>query len=113
MRGLYFFAMWALCGAPLQICYGPRFFLQPFLFYNMIRSDKNRKYADLVVPFVCCPFKKEEGDCPFKEYWDIETFENKLKRMDEMEEEELMHLRKHHRKCLLKKLNRGELIQRF
>ncbi len=71
-------------------------------------TEKNKSYADLIVPFTCCPFEKVEEDCPFTAYWNNMEFDKMLTVIDQMPEEELVVLRKHHQNCLQLKIDRGE-----
>jgi hypothetical protein len=78
----------------------------------MNRNDKLRRYPDLMVPFCNCPFKSIEKDCPFIEYWKAETLEEHMEQINNLPEDKLDALRKHHRRCLLGKLSKKEVILR-
>lgn len=71
-------------------------------------TEKNKTYADLIVPFTHCPFEKVENDCPFTTYWEKTDFDEILSIIDQMEEDELKILREHHQNCLQKKVDMGE-----
>lgn len=71
-------------------------------------TEKNKKYADLIVPFLCCPFEKVEDDCPFSIYWTGIDFDQMLVIIDQLSDDNLQNLQEHHYKCLQKKINRGE-----
>jgi len=71
-------------------------------------TEKNKTFADLIVPFMRCPFVKVESDCPFNTYREIKAFDEILSIIDKMSEHKLQNLRKHHKVCLLKKLKKGE-----
>jgi len=72
----------------------------------MYFTEKNIKYADLVVPFTKCPFDDIESDCPFVDYWKLPSMEEQITEMGNLPEEKLEELRQHHRKCLLDKVKR-------
>jgi len=72
----------------------------------MYFTEKNIKYADLVVPFIKCPFEEPETDCPFKRYWEIPKIEDRIQTMGNLSEGELENLREHHRKCILTQVTR-------
>ena len=72
----------------------------------MYFTEKNIKFADLVVPFINCPFEEPETDCPFKVYWEIPEIEERIQTMGNLSEEELESLREHHRKCILRQVER-------
>lgn len=70
----------------------------------MYFTEKNIKYADLVVPFTKCPFKKIEHDCPFVEYWRLASLENQIQAIGNLTEEKLDSLREHHKLCQERKV---------
>lgn len=70
----------------------------------MYFTEKKIKYADLVVPFTKCPFKKVEHDCPFVEYWKLASVEKQIQIIENLPEEELESLRDHHRLCQERKI---------
>ncbi|MEZ5104475.1 MAG: hypothetical protein R2757_08265 [Draconibacterium sp.] len=72
----------------------------------MYLTEKKIKYADLVLPFTKCPFKKVENDCPFVEYWKLASIEKQVQAIESLPEEELDLLREHHRLCQEKKVKR-------
>nr|WP_320154034.1 hypothetical protein [uncultured Draconibacterium sp.] len=72
----------------------------------MYFTEKNIKYADLVVPFTKCPFENVEADCPFVDYWKLPSMEEQITEMGNLSLEELEKLRRHHRRCLLKKVDK-------
>jgi hypothetical protein len=72
----------------------------------MYFTEKNIKYADLVVPFINCPFEAPEDDCPFKLYWEIPKIEDRIDAMGNLSKDELENLRDHHRQCILRQVER-------
>jgi hypothetical protein len=66
----------------------------------MAFTEKNIKYADLIVPFTKCPLGEPISDCPFTDYWKMEDEEKQILLVDELPEEKLDELRAFHRKCL-------------
>lgn len=70
----------------------------------MYFTEKKIKYADLVVPFTRCPFKKVESDCPFVEYWKLASVEKQIQMIENLPEEKLESLREHHRFCQERKI---------
>lgn len=70
----------------------------------MYFTEKKIKYADLVVPFTKCPFKKVEHDCPFVEYWKLASVEKQVLAIENIPEKELDLLREHHRLCQARKI---------
>jgi hypothetical protein len=73
-------------------------------------TKKNKAFADLIVPFMGCPFDKVESDCPFIPYWENTDFDEMLVVIDKMPENKLESLRKHHKICLNKKIDKGEKL---
>ena len=69
----------------------------------MYFTEKKIEYADLVIPFTKCPFKKIEHDCPFVECWKQASIEKQVQLIEDLPVEELDLLRKHHRICVRKK----------
>jgi len=69
-------------------------------------TEKNIKYADLVVPFIRCPFEEPETDCPFKVYWELPEIEERIQAMGNLSEDKLENLREHHRQCILNQVTR-------
>lgn len=74
----------------------------------MYLTEKKIKYADLVVPFSKCPFKKVEHDCPFIEYWKLTSIEKQVQAIENLPEEELEALRKYHRLCQDRKIKNAQ-----
>ena len=70
----------------------------------MYFTEKKIKYADLVIPFTKCPFKKVEHDCPFVEYWKLSSIEKQIQVIEDLPEKELNSLREHHRLCQERKI---------
>jgi hypothetical protein len=70
----------------------------------MYLTEKKIKYADLVVPFAKCPFKKVERDCPFVSYWELASVEKQVQAIEDIPEVELDLLREHHRLCQERKI---------
>ncbi len=70
----------------------------------MYFTKKKIKYADLVVPFTKCPYKKVENDCPFIEYWRLTSVEKQVRAIEDLPEKELDLLREHHRLCQERKI---------
>ncbi|MCG6191174.1 hypothetical protein [Maribellus maritimus] len=67
-------------------------------------TERKIKYADLVIPFTKCPFKKVEPDCPFVEYWKLASVEKQIQIIEDLPEKELDLLREHHRLCQERKM---------
>ena len=74
----------------------------------MILTEKDVKYADLVVPFTKCPLGDPIKDCPFMEYWKIDNQGQRIKIIDELPEEKLDKLRAFHHKCLAIKIDKAK-----
>ncbi len=70
----------------------------------MYFTEKKIKYADLVVPFTKCPYKKVEHDCPFVKYWELSSVEKQVQAIENIPEKELNLLREHHRNCQERKM---------
>ena len=68
-------------------------------------TEKNIKYADLVVPFTGCPVGEPVNDCPFISYWKIEDTVERIQQIEKVPEKELDKLRSFHRKCLKVKID--------
>lgn len=79
----------------------------------MYFTEKKIKYADLVVPFTKCPFKKVEHDCPFIEYWKLASVENQVQAIEDLPEDELDILREHHRLCRERKIKDAQKRCKF
>ncbi len=117
MRGLNLFVVWVLSGTPVQVLFQ---FHALFLYLsveelngnnkiqNMAFTEKNIKYADLIVPIKKCPLGESVSDCPFTNYWKIEDVEKQILLVDELPEEKLDELRAFHRKCLNIKIERAQ-----
>ena len=73
-------------------------------------TTKQKKFANLLVPFWNCPFKTAEDDCPFKPFWKLTDFEQQLDELDKLLENNLEELCLHHNACFKRKLERGETI---
>ena len=73
-------------------------------------TEKNKKFADLIVPFTACPFEKIEDDCPFINFWKLNGLNQVVELIDKLPESELLNLREHHNTCRDWKLQRGEPI---
>lgn len=73
----------------------------------MIFTEKDIKYADLVVPFTKCPLGEAVKDCPFMVYWKIEGQGKRIKLIEELPEAKLDELRGFHRKCLTEKIKKA------
>lgn len=69
-------------------------------------TEKNIKYADLIVPFTKCPLGEPVSDCRFVSYWKIEDLEERIRPVDDLPEEKLDELRAFHRKCLSLKIEK-------
>lgn len=74
----------------------------------MFFTEKKIKYADLVIPFTKCPFKKVEHDCPFVKYWELSSVEKQVQAIENIPEKELDLLRKHHRLCQERKIKNAQ-----
>lgn len=74
----------------------------------MAFSEKNIKYADLIVPFIKCPLGEAVANCPFIDYWKIGDEEKQIGLVDELPEEKLDELRAFHRKCLTIKIEKTQ-----
>jgi hypothetical protein len=74
----------------------------------MAFTEKNIKYADLIVPFTKCPLGEVVTDCPFVDYWKIEDPEERIRPVDELPEEKLDELRAFHLKCIKIKIERSQ-----
>ena len=74
----------------------------------MIFTEKDVKYADLVVPFTKCPLGEPVKDCPFAKYWKIEDQGQLMKLIDELPEVKLDELRAFHQKCLSIKIEKAK-----
>ena len=74
----------------------------------MYFTERKLKYADLVIPFTKCPFKKVELDCPFIEYWELASIEKQIQVIEDISEEKLELLRYHHRLCQGKKIKHAQ-----
>ncbi|MCG6189852.1 hypothetical protein [Maribellus maritimus] len=74
----------------------------------MYLTEKKIKYADLVVPFMKCPFKKAEHDCPFIEYWKLASVEKQIQIIENLPEGELDLLREQHRLCQARKIKNAQ-----
>ncbi|MEZ5104465.1 MAG: hypothetical protein R2757_08215 [Draconibacterium sp.] len=74
----------------------------------MYLTEKKIKYADLVIPFTRCPFKKVEHDCPFIEYWKLASVEKQVQAIENIPETELDLLRKYHRLCQERKIRSAQ-----
>ena len=74
----------------------------------MIFTEKDLKYADLVVPFTKCPLGEPIKDCPFVEYWKIEDQGQRIKLIDKLPEVKLDELRAFHHKCLAIKIEKAK-----
>lgn len=73
----------------------------------MAFTEKNIKYADLIVPFTKCPLGEPVNDCPFIRYWKIEDLAERIQPVDDLPEEKLDELRTFHRKCLNIKIEKA------
>lgn len=71
-------------------------------------TEKNIKYADLIVPFTKCPLGDPVSDCPFIDNWKIEDLEERIQPVDDLPEEKLDKLRAFHRKCLKIKIEKAQ-----
>lgn len=80
------------------------------IFKIAMATKKNKEFADLLVPIKACPFEKSEQDCPFVNFWSIESLEQHLLLIDKLSEKELLELREHHKVCRDYKLSKGEVI---
>lgn len=78
----------------------------------MYFTKKNIEYADLVIPFTKCPFEEIEYDCPFVEYWKLPSEEEQIVAMGDLPENRLDDLRKHHQRCLKRKMKENDSIYR-
>ena len=67
-------------------------------------SEKITKYIGLVVPFTCCPIGEPIGDCPFIQFWNDNSNEDREKLLEQLPEEQLDKLQKFHDKCLREKI---------
>jgi len=67
-------------------------------------TERNIKYADLVVPFSGCPIGNPVDDCPFSKYWKTDDTSNRIILIENLTENELDNLREFHRECLMKKV---------
>ncbi|MFV0591448.1 MAG: hypothetical protein ACK5M7_08690 [Draconibacterium sp.] len=76
----------------------------------MRRKEKLKKYPDLLVPIYHCPFEVIEKDCPFSEFRETELAEEHEMRINSLSSAQLDKLRKHHRACLMKKIERREAV---
>jgi hypothetical protein len=74
----------------------------------MAFTEKNIKYADLIVPFSGCPLGEAVEDCPFTNYLKIENPSERIRPIDDLPEEKLDKLRAFHRKCLQVKIDRAQ-----
>ena len=74
----------------------------------MYFTEKKIKYADLVVPFTKCSFKKVENDCPFVKYWKLASVEKQVRAIEDLPEKELDLLREHHRICQERKIKNAQ-----
>lgn len=74
----------------------------------MIFTEKDLKYADLVVPFTKCPLGDPIKDCPFTEYWKIEDPGERIKIIDELSDVKLDELRAFHHQCLAIKIEKAK-----
>ena|GEM_PF-1480828 len=111
LRGLYLFVVRVLDGSPLadDVAVPRSFFVrnQTITLRNeMYLSEKNIQYADLFMAFIKCPFDKADDDCPFEQYWKVSDIEKQLNTMQDLPDNELDELQKHHRICLLNKVRR-------
>ena len=115
LRGLYLFVAWVRDGSPLAgNATVPRSFFEiiPLRdrtgnFYKMIFTEKDIKYADLVVPFTKCPLGEAVKDCPFMGYWEIEDQGKRIRLIDKLPEAKLDELRDFHQKCLAIKIQKA------
>lgn len=73
-------------------------------------TEKNKEFADLIVPFMACPFEKVEVDCPFTDFGDLKGLDAILKLIDQLPNEKLISLREHHNNCQEWKIVKGEAI---
>lgn len=73
-------------------------------------TEKNKRFAGLIVPFSACPFEKVEDDCPFVEYWTLEGLEEIVEEINNLSEEKLLYLHEHHSMCRDRKIKAGEPI---
>lgn len=78
--------------------------------FQMRRKEKLSKYPDLLVPICHCPFNVIEKDCPFVGFWETELLEEHEIQINSLSYNQLNKLRKHHRACLMKKIERGEAV---
>lgn len=81
--------------------------LSGFSKHKMGFTEKNIKYADLIVPFTRCPLGEPVEDCPFISYWEIKDPAERIRPVDDLPKEKLDELRAFHRKCLNLKIERA------
>ncbi len=68
-------------------------------------TEKLRQYADLVVPFMGCPFGEPIIECPFVEFHQLGNESKQIEQVDLHTEKELSLLRSYHRDCMQKYFN--------
>ena len=78
--------------------------------FQMRRKEKLKKYPDLLVPICHCPFEVIEKDCPFIEFWETDLLEEQEIQINSLSYAQLDKLRKHHRACLMTKIDKGETV---
>jgi hypothetical protein len=71
----------------------------------MYLSEKTKKYVGLVVPLTCCPIGEPVENCPFQRYWGQKNWEERIKPIKDLPEEELDKMQTFHHDCLLEKVN--------
>lgn len=64
---------------------------------------KGLEYADLIVPFIACPFGKPAQDCPFIEFWKAYDFEERIYLIHSISYGDLKKLRAYHRNCVIQR----------
>lgn len=62
---------------------------------------RERKYADLIVPMIGCPYGKATRKCPFVQYWQKYGFEQRINLIHTISANELEKLQANHRACVL------------
>lgn len=107
--------VWVLSGASLaDNTTVPRSFFEPIrtgtnrisAAYKMLFNEKYIAHADLIIPFRRCSIGKPVTDCPFVQYWTVDDTEEQEEPILNLSDIELESLRKFHRKCMLKQIER-------
>lgn len=111
LRGLNLFVVWALSGASVQVMIQSHALFRKsnglgtsVIKFEMNISEKTRKYIGLVVPLTCCPIGEPVKECPFIQFWKDKDWDERVKPIEELPEEELDRLQDFHHKCLMKKV---------